>query len=566
VNRVLGAAGSDPVADSFSLGPRIDTLQQRIQQAATAETRIATLLQEIAGRIEPEQQRLQSAISMIYADLHLDHGDALALQALCDQVPGCQEAEQRVREARSLVESARLHLAPEPELATLDREALDRLRAEVETVANRHEDLVSQHSAIRTKVEEAKNQTRIEEASAKEHDALLALEEARDESYEKSAAWHFAEFVHERTRDLNRPPVYREAQDLFAAFTSGAFTLEFGDSTQPVFMARESASGEVVPLDKLSSGTRVQLLMAVRMAFIEMLEHGYRLPLLLDETLGNTDDTRISAIMDATIEISRRGRQIIYFTAQHEEIAKWQARLESVVTPLPYRVFDLEDIRGLAGASAQSVVSVTYTPVIEPAVPAHLNHADARQFFQVAPVDPWAATLDGAHLWYFITDVPVLARFHELGVNRWGQYCVLRDRRALEPLFPDLDTFDTRAALRHRTLAAALELWRIGRSRPIDRNMIIKARVFYSKTVDDICVLGDRCAWDGPVMLAALQDGEVDGVTQGRIERFEEFLRETDRMVLVEPYTPQMIRAQVVATMQGELDEAEIDEILQTLG
>ena len=48
-------------------------------------------------------------------------------------------------------------------------------------------------------------------------------------------------------------------------------------------------------LDELSSGTRLQLLLAVRVAFVEQQERGPMLPLILDETLGNSDEHRARA-------------------------------------------------------------------------------------------------------------------------------------------------------------------------------------------------------------------------------------------------------------------------------
>ena len=61
---------------------------------------------------------------------------------------------------------------------------------------------------------------------------------------------------------------------------------------------------------------------AVRVAFLEQDESA-RLPLLLDETLGTSDDGRAGAIIDSVIEIAREGRQVFYFTAQHDEVGKW---------------------------------------------------------------------------------------------------------------------------------------------------------------------------------------------------------------------------------------------------
>ena len=93
----------------------------------------------------------------------------------------------------------------------------------------------------------------------------------------------------------------------------------------PEFTAVDQVERRGRSLDQLSSGTRVQLLLAVRIAFVEQQEQGVKLPLLLDEVLGNSDDERARAIMEAVVELSREGRQIFYFTAQMDEVARWRA-------------------------------------------------------------------------------------------------------------------------------------------------------------------------------------------------------------------------------------------------
>jgi len=82
-------------------------------------------------------------------------------------------------------------------------------------------------------------------------------------------------------------------------------------------------------LDRLSAGTRVQLLLSVRLAFIEQQEQGYRLPIILDETLANSDDEKAEQIMHAVLEICRNDRQVFYCTAQMDELDKWKQTIDS---------------------------------------------------------------------------------------------------------------------------------------------------------------------------------------------------------------------------------------------
>ena len=89
------------------------------------------------------------------------------------------------------------------------------------------------------------------------------------------------------------------------------------------FRARDHQTKRDFELTELSSATRVQLLLSVRLAFVETGETRYRLPLTLDETLANSDDVRASAIITTMASLAE-DRQIFYFTAQNDEVNKWK--------------------------------------------------------------------------------------------------------------------------------------------------------------------------------------------------------------------------------------------------
>ncbi|MEZ4498053.1 MAG: hypothetical protein R2845_15055 [Thermomicrobiales bacterium] len=110
------------------------------------------------------------------------------------------------------------------------------------------------------------------------------------------------------------------------AFTKGRYALRMGSGRTPEFTAWDTHISREQPLDQLSGGTRVQLLIAVRMAFIERFEAEACLPVIFDETLANADDIRADALIDATLQIAADGRQVFYFTAQLDEVDKWRSR------------------------------------------------------------------------------------------------------------------------------------------------------------------------------------------------------------------------------------------------
>ena len=69
-----------------------------------------------------------------------------------------------------------------------------------------------------------------------------------------------------------------------------------------------------------------------------------KVPLILDETLGNSDERRAQEIIDAAMEICRDGRQVFYFTAQQDEVSKWRQFLASS-DDVPHQLIDLAEVR-----------------------------------------------------------------------------------------------------------------------------------------------------------------------------------------------------------------------------
>ena len=68
----------------------------------------------------------------------------------------------------------------------------------------------------------------------------------------------------------------------------------------------------------------MQLLLSVRLAFVENQETGPKLPLIFDEALAMSDDDRASRIAQAVVQICKTGRQVFYFTAQQDEVDKME--------------------------------------------------------------------------------------------------------------------------------------------------------------------------------------------------------------------------------------------------
>jgi len=125
----------------------------------------------------------------------------------------------------------------------------------------------------------------------------------------------------ERYREEHQDPVLQIASRLFTELTLGSFTElrtdvdERGNS----ILIGVHQDGTRIAVDGMSSGTRDQLYLALRMATLEWrLESSEPMPFIVDDILINFDDERAGATLTALAKLSEKN-QVIIFT-HHRQI------------------------------------------------------------------------------------------------------------------------------------------------------------------------------------------------------------------------------------------------------
>lgn len=221
-------------------------------------------------------------------------------------------------------------------LLTEEREAGEALAAAGEAVeALRH--LRERLAEDRQVLQAATTQAALAQAVRAQEERARELEDLRLRDLEGRALDRVLARQKALAEDQDRPGVVKRASELFQTFT-GRYQLAYGGGR---FLALDGRRR--LALEELSDGTRVQLLLAVRLAFVELHET-VRLPIFLDEVLANADDDRADAIVQAVLQIAATGRQVFYFTAQADELDRW--RRAGLVNPS----VDLAALRNLARA------------------------------------------------------------------------------------------------------------------------------------------------------------------------------------------------------------------------
>jgi hypothetical protein len=354
---------------------------------------------------------LDAKIAGFWSNLGFDGPDPRRLSVLVDRLPDWQALQNDLalatRQLKSLLEGLLGH-PPEGGLDDLNAEVtrLQGLMAATQDHLSERGGLWELHRQLLGGSALASAKLNLDEAGA-------ALRRAKVENLVERMVDHLTTRLDQRSFQEDQPEVLQQASRRLLDFTEHRFWL--GIDPRGRFFAHDTTKGRNFGLDELSSGTRVQLLFAVRLAFIEVLEGpgGARLPLFLDEVLGNSDDRRARAIVQVIMALARE-RQIFYFTAQNDEVSK----LRDWAGPGNLHEIPLERLtRTQAGARAPLAVRL---PAAEP-VQELLEDYGAFGLALAVPGAKRYQEVETLHAWHALTRSRELHAFLGQGLGTLGQ-------------------------------------------------------------------------------------------------------------------------------------------------
>ena len=511
--------------DVEALIAAVDALANRAQQRTEALRQQQDLERWRADLARQTEERRQ-AIEQLFARAGITDQDRDTLHRRLEQRPEWQQLQEQRRQWQAEEQAARRALADAPELLeragqvsaeTLHAEAADRLAR-----AGDAQQISETIGSIRQRIRDVQQTRPLEQARAEIQAASDALGERLQEALLSHAGRWLMDDVRQEHTSERRPEALRRAEAWLQRFTDHQYTLRFVPDADGNgrFLARDQHAGTDRSLAELSTGTRMQLLLAVRVAFALEAERGREpLPLFLDEALTTTDHDRFAAVAGALTTLAEEdGRQIFYLSAQTTEPQLW--RQAGVEPP----VIDLAEVRRLARGSASA--GDLSLPQRHP-LPAPEDHTAASYGAALeAPwIDPWQGT-GAIHLFHVLRDD--LDRLHRIlaaGFEYLGPLRGLLDSDAAQTLF----TAQERAELAVRIIVAEawLEAYAIGRGTPIDRaSLAAAAPIAGSKMCDDVAALADGHQGDAAAILQALENKAVPGFLTRKIGELREWLEQ----------------------------------------
>lgn len=124
----------------------------------------------------------------------------------------------------------------------------------------------------------------------------------------------------ERFQRERQPEVMRRASEWFRLVTEGAYDRVFATMGNRSQIVVETPGGRTFAPDALSRGTREQLYLSLRLAWIdERAAHGRILPLILDDILVNADPGRQRRLVELLRVFGER-YQVLYLTCHPEMV------------------------------------------------------------------------------------------------------------------------------------------------------------------------------------------------------------------------------------------------------
>ncbi|MEJ2292504.1 MAG: AAA family ATPase, partial [Deinococcales bacterium] len=411
-------AVDSPSPSASVLEARLDTLARRLKSRDDARAARERALDAIV-RAARELKRLHEAVRALLAGAALDPGDTPSaatdsatdavthaereLRARLERLPDYRQCHEAARAAQLRHADRREALAHRDDLlAAADAEDEQRLRdrlAELEAAAERGRQVSNDIAVTRDRIRQAEHDRALERARADRQAAAEALDDRLQEALAAEAGAFLLDAVASEHEQTSQPAALRQAGAWFRRFTRGQYELLFDGSDSAPFTARETASGERRTPAELSTGTRAQLLLAVRVAFATLAEQGRAsLPLFLDEALTTADVERFRAVGEGLSLLAHEGgRQLFYLTARPEDAQFWAGAADG----RPHLI-DIARVRRLGRAAAEPE-AFALPPQDELPSPAGRSPEAYARDLGVPPIDPWQP-VDACHLFHLLRD------------------------------------------------------------------------------------------------------------------------------------------------------------------
>ena len=228
-----------------------------------------------------DEEGARARIEELFDRVEVSIGDRKALERKLARRPRYVELESDLARRDETIARGSDGLRGREALLDLSVDELEARIAEQPARTQEIESIDLEIGATKEAVKLARRGNALEDLLAKVDAAREDLDRQREEKLRKTAGSMLLASVRQEYDRSSRPTVLRKAEELFELFTRRAYELRLdpgGDD--PTMRGLETETGKGKALSELSQGTRIQLLLAARLAFALQLDPRGRVPLL----------------------------------------------------------------------------------------------------------------------------------------------------------------------------------------------------------------------------------------------------------------------------------------------
>lgn len=515
-NKQFLLLGEQPVDNPAAFKARVTFLRKQLSRQKELLSDVGRD-QGLITQYRKQQEENQQALRAIYE--RLDGREKEEIRLLDAQLEAYRKTKKTFEDTATILRDRQQTLAQ----SALYREAFEAFTVEEaiafqqqsEGEAERYGPLIEEIKTIEAEIGRAESGNDLEEAIARQENAVKGLEDVCETNLQSITGSLIVKQLKQEISLNNENKVFREANRILGDITQERYGLTLSYGKDAAFKAKDQINGTILNLEELSTGTRVQLLLAIRLAYIQSLEKQIKLPILADELLANSDDQRSEAIIRSLIAISKE-RQVFYFTAQMDEVNKWKSFLQNEPERTNKIIILDEESRQKQVHQSQVQPVLWFDEVPEPGT---LSHAAYRRLLPFQPFNLLEQQETELHLWYLFDQPTQLYPFLQRGINRWGQLKQLREKGNAANLNTEAwQKIDQKISL----LQSFIELYRIGRPMRIDREVLEASGAITSKYIDPASAVLEACQGDPLVLLEALKN--TSGFRVKKIDELRDYL------------------------------------------
>ncbi len=200
-------------------------------------------------------------------------------------------------------------------------------KQELSSLEEQHTQAVEQAALAKQNVEEIEQQQQVNELSQKLESDRAELRDAVGRWAPLVLAESMLTQAIARFERENQPAMLRDVGKLFAKLTWGRYTGLRQKLDENRTLVLSQANGKDKEPHQLSTGTREQLYLAIRLAYAQhYCRENEPLPIVMDDVLVNFDDQRSNAALDLLIGLAQ-DIQLVFLTCHQDTIRRIRSRL-----------------------------------------------------------------------------------------------------------------------------------------------------------------------------------------------------------------------------------------------